>query len=60
MDGVRAECQEASDCVRYKDKMDACTERVEGGSKENCLVELHDFMHCVDHCVSVTKLLLSH
>lgn len=35
--------------------MDECTERVNSKSNttETCVQELFDFLHCVDHCVSV-------
>ena len=32
----------------------ACNARVNGkdGTDENCIEELQDFVHCVDHCVA--------
>ena len=54
-DSLREMCGEQPKCVKLKEIMDACTERVENaeGTEEECTEELYDFVHCVDHCVSV-------
>lgn len=50
---LRAECASAH-CQALKDKLDACTARVNSrkATTENCFEEVVDFMECVDHCVA--------
>merc|ERR1711935_512182 len=49
---LKEKCLEKKEFAAYKAKLDSCTERVEGGSKESCLEEFQDFLHHVDHCVA--------
>ena len=51
---VTEQCMEVPKCVKLKEVMDECSDRVDSKSKttETCTQELFDFMHCVDHCVS--------
>lgn len=52
---LREKCSELAKCSSLKEKLDSCNERVSGKSNttENCTEELFDFVHCIDHCVSV-------
>ena len=52
---LREKCGELAKCSNLKEKLDTCNERVSGKSSttEDCSEELFDFMHCVDHCVSI-------
>merc|ERR1719500_1541445 len=50
---IKEKCGEV-ECTKYKDRLDACEERVRSKSKttETCLEEIIDFYHCVDHCAA--------
>lgn len=52
-DILKEKCSERPQCVKLREVMDECTERVESKSNtsENCSQELFDFIHCVDKCV---------
>lgn len=39
-------------CSALKHHLDECNERVENGSKENCIEEFFHFMHCADECAA--------
>ncbi|KAL3868653.1 hypothetical protein ACJMK2_041432 [Sinanodonta woodiana] len=54
MIAVREDCQQKSECKKYRDRLDECTERVNNtpGTSETCTEELFDFLHCVDHCIA--------
>ncbi|KAI8926431.1 ubiquinol-cytochrome C reductase hinge domain-containing protein [Entophlyctis helioformis] len=43
---IEAECIESHHCHSFKERLDACTERVEGGEagEENCVEEFFDLM----------------
>eukprot|EP01135_Chromosphaera_perkinsii_P009984 Nk52_evm19s1992 gene=Nk52_evmTU19s1992 len=58
MPEVMENCGESHHCIGLKEELARCTERVEGkpGTAETCEQELIDFLHCVDHCVSIGKL----
>ena len=51
---AKERCQERSECVSLKDKLDECNTRVEGKTRtsETCVEEIIDWLHCVDECVS--------
>ena len=43
-------------CKEFKEVLDKCNERVAVNpaiEEETCEEELIDFVHCVDHCVSI-------
>ena len=48
-------CGDTLKCSKLREVMDECTERVNSKSNttETCVQELFDFIHCVDHCVSL-------
>uniref|UniRef100_A0A8W8K3G1 Ubiquinol-cytochrome C reductase hinge domain-containing protein n=1 Tax=Magallana gigas TaxID=29159 RepID=A0A8W8K3G1_MAGGI len=54
---LRDECIEKNaKCQELKDILDKCNERVAVNpaiEEETCEEELIDFVHCVDHCVSM-------
>ena len=52
---LREKCSELAKCSRLKERLDTCSERVSGKSNttETCTEELFDFVHCIDHCVSL-------
>ena len=54
-DGILEECREGHHCEALKEELAVCTDRVSSRSKteETCTQELFDFIHCVDHCVSI-------
>lgn len=54
---LRQQCAEKKECASLKERLDACNARVESRTKtsETCVEEVIDFMHCVDHCVSVLE-----
>ena len=54
---LREKCSELAKCSTLKEKLDTCNERVSGKSNttEDCSEELFDFVHCVDHCVSLAR-----
>ncbi|XP_075219558.1 cytochrome b-c1 complex subunit 6, mitochondrial-like [Lycorma delicatula] len=51
---LKEKCGDSTHCAHLKEKLDACTDRVNSRTKtdETCVEELFDFIHCVDHCVS--------
>ena len=55
MTAIVEACQNSHHCEPMKALLDECNERVSGKSKteETCTQELFDFIHCVDHCVSI-------
>lgn len=52
---LREKCAELASCSKLQEVLDACNERVSAKSStsEDCQEELFDFVHCVEHCVSV-------
>lgn len=50
---LKETCNEKSECVKLKEELERCNERVESrpGTEETCTQELFDFFHCIDHCV---------
>merc|ERR1719180_148875 len=50
---IKEKCAE-SDCTKYKERLDECTNRVQSKNKttETCFEEIIDFYHCVDHCAA--------
>ena len=60
-DTMKAACSEVSECASVKARLDDCTQRIGGGGggpEETCEEELFDFLHCVDHCVSMQMRIL--
>ena len=55
MTAIVETCQNSHHCEPMKALLDECNERVSSKSKteETCTQELFDFIHCVDHCVSI-------
>ncbi|KAJ8039911.1 Cytochrome b-c1 complex subunit 6, mitochondrial [Holothuria leucospilota] len=55
-DEVVEKCEEH--CTAVKAELEACTDRVNSrpGTEETCEQELFDFLHCVDHCVSISEI----
>lgn len=51
-DVLKEKCTELSSCAKLKDVFEECNESAEGTAKD-CTQQLFDFVHCVDHCVSV-------
>ncbi|KPM11055.1 glutathione peroxidase [Sarcoptes scabiei] len=53
MEKLKEKCS-SEHCQSWKDKYDACNERVNSRKQttESCFEELVDFLHCVDHCVA--------
>merc|ERR1719357_77706 len=51
---AKERCQERSECVSLKDKLDECNTRVEGKTRtsETCVEEIIDWLHCVDECAA--------
>jgi len=47
-----------SHCEGFKAELQRCSDRVNSKKKttETCVQEFNDFMHCVDHCVSVSRI----
>ena len=58
MDAIREECEKKPEAVTYFSKFEECTNRVESRSQteETCAEELYDYVHKVDHCVSILSL----
>ncbi|XP_063718143.1 cytochrome b-c1 complex subunit 6, mitochondrial-like [Symsagittifera roscoffensis] len=54
LDTLRDSCKDMKTCHGLNEKLEACTQRVEGRSKntEECIEEMLDLVHCVDKCVS--------
>ena len=52
---LKEACSEQPKCSKLKELLDSCNERVENAeeTEEECTEELYDFVHCVDHCVSL-------
>ena len=53
---LREKCTELAKCSKLKEELDACNERVSSRkhNTEKCTQEVFDFVHCVDHCVSLS------
>ncbi|XP_078074851.1 cytochrome b-c1 complex subunit 6, mitochondrial [Mustelus asterias] len=51
---IREQCEQLETCVKLREILDTCTERVSSRSQtaETCTEELFDFLHARDHCVS--------
>ncbi|TPX69637.1 hypothetical protein SpCBS45565_g02283 [Spizellomyces sp. 'palustris'] len=51
---IETECAKSHHCGPFKAKLDACTDRVEGGEagEETCVEEFFDLMECVNHCAA--------
>ena len=54
MEEVKEKCSETTKCMKYKEILDECNDRVNSKSNtaETCTQELFDFIHCVDDCIS--------
>ena len=54
-DVLKEKCGELPKCSKLREELDTCNERVTSKSNttETCVQELFDFVHCVDHCVSI-------
>lgn len=51
---VREQCEQLEKCVKARERLELCDERVSSRSQteEDCTEELFDFLHARDHCVS--------
>ncbi|XP_038649969.1 cytochrome b-c1 complex subunit 6, mitochondrial [Scyliorhinus canicula] len=51
---IRDQCEQIETCVKLREILDTCTERVSSRSQteETCTEELFDFLHARDHCVA--------
>lgn len=51
---MREQCEQLEKCVKAREILAQCDERVSSRSKteEDCTEELFDFLHARDHCVS--------
>lgn len=51
---VREQCEQLEKCVKARERLELCDERVSSRShtEEDCTEELFDFLHARDHCVS--------
>lgn len=49
-------CAETPKCAPLKHHFDECSARVENGSKEDCVEEFFHLSHCVNNCVSNTRI----
>ncbi|GCB70686.1 cytochrome b-c1 complex subunit 6, mitochondrial-like [Scyliorhinus torazame] len=51
---IREQCEQIETCVKLREMLDTCTERVSSRSQtvETCTEELFDFLHARDHCVA--------
>ncbi|KAJ3183094.1 hypothetical protein HDU87_007516 [Geranomyces variabilis] len=51
---IEEKCGESHHCHGFKNKLESCTTRVEGGDagEETCTEELFDFLECVNHCAA--------
>lgn len=54
-DDLKEKCGELPKCTKLREEIDRCTDRVTSkqNTTETCTQELFDFVHCVDHCVSL-------
>uniref|UniRef100_A0A8C2RZ82 Ubiquinol-cytochrome C reductase hinge domain-containing protein n=1 Tax=Capra hircus TaxID=9925 RepID=A0A8C2RZ82_CAPHI len=54
---VREQCEQLEKCVKARERLELCDERVSSRSQteEDCTEELFDFLHARDHCVSPPK-----
>lgn len=55
MVAVKEKCGQTKECVALMEKLTTCNDRVNSKSNtaETCVEELTDYLHCVDHCVSI-------
>ncbi|XP_019483523.1 PREDICTED: cytochrome b-c1 complex subunit 6, mitochondrial isoform X2 [Hipposideros armiger] len=51
---VREQCEQTEKCVKARERLELCDERVSSRShtEEDCTEELFDFLHARDHCVA--------
>ncbi|XP_001495144.1 cytochrome b-c1 complex subunit 6, mitochondrial isoform X1 [Equus asinus] len=51
---VREQCEQTEKCVKARERLELCDERVSSRSQteEDCTEELFDFLHARDHCVA--------
>uniref|UniRef100_F6RHS1 Ubiquinol-cytochrome C reductase hinge domain-containing protein n=1 Tax=Monodelphis domestica TaxID=13616 RepID=F6RHS1_MONDO len=58
LDTVREYCEQMEKCMKAREKLELCADRVNSRShtEEDCTEELFDFLHARDHCVSHHKL----
>ncbi len=54
-DELKEKCSELTTCAKLREELDNCNDRVNSRTQtaETCEQELFDFVHCVDHCVSL-------
>lgn len=47
-------CAKSEECSKLQDVLQACNDRVNSKAQtdETCTMELFDFIHCVNHCVT--------
>lgn len=55
LDTLRESCK-AAHCMNFQEQLDSCNDRVSSRSNttEECVEELMDLFHCMDHCASKT------
>ncbi|XP_054352653.1 cytochrome b-c1 complex subunit 6, mitochondrial-like [Pongo pygmaeus] len=51
---VREQCEQLEKCVKARERLELCDERVSSPShtEEDCTEELFDFLHARDHCMA--------
>ncbi|XP_070324318.1 cytochrome b-c1 complex subunit 6, mitochondrial isoform X3 [Odocoileus virginianus] len=51
---VREQCEQLEKCVKARERLELCDQRVSSRSQteEDCTEELFDFLHARDHCVA--------
>jgi ubiquinol-cytochrome c reductase subunit 6 len=56
MVAVKEKCGQSKECSALMEKLTTCNDRVNSKSNtaETCVEELTDYLHCVDHCVSIS------
>ncbi|XP_044529760.1 cytochrome b-c1 complex subunit 6, mitochondrial isoform X1 [Gracilinanus agilis] len=54
LDTVREYCEQMEKCMKAREKLELCAERVNSRphTEEDCTEELFDFLHARDHCVA--------
>lgn len=56
MVAIKEKCSQTKECTALLEKLTACNDRVasKSATTETCVEEQTDYLHCVDHCVSLT------
>lgn len=60
-DQLKEKCSEMPKCAKLQEVLETCNDRVNSktNTTETCTEELFDFVHCVEHCVSIQQLMCS-